>query len=72
MKAPKTTIVSRVESQEEYFKPPGKYYYVDAFFNLVFIHKAKREDAQAWIDFIHGKGKYKIRVGKLAVQEKLP
>ena len=72
MKAPKTTKVSKDQVEDENFMPPCKWYYVDAFFDYVFIHKTKRQEAQAWVDFYHGKGKYNIRRGDLSKREKLP
>lgn len=66
MRPPKITKISREDAKEDGFVPPAKFYYVDAFFNLVFVHRAKRETAQAWVDHYFGKRKYVIRLTKVA------
>lgn len=65
MKTPtKVTKVPRAEASSLEFVPPSRFYFVDAFFNFVFVHRGKREAAQEWVDNVHGKGKYNVRLTK--------
>jgi len=71
MRRPKITKVSRSEASSEQFSSPSRFYYVNAFFDLIFVHRLRREDAQAYVDKLHGKGKYNIRLARLVSREKL-
>lgn len=42
------------------FIPPSKFYIRNAMGNYLFIRKRKREDAQAIVDGLYGKGHYRI------------
>lgn len=60
----KLTLVQREDAKDMDFSPPGRFYFVNAFGDFVFIHKGTRKRAQEWLDNNYGKGKYSVRLSK--------
>lgn len=60
MKKMKITVVSPEQMQEEGFRNPSKYYFVNAMGESVFIHTRDRQEATQYVKDEYG-GKYNIR-----------
>lgn len=54
------------------FMPPATFFIQNAMGEYVFIHTAKRQVAQDWVDDTYGKGRYTVKASKLqATKSKL-
>lgn len=54
------------------FIPPATFFIQNAMGEYVFIHTAKRQVAQDWVDEEYGKGRYTVKASKLqATKSKL-
>ncbi len=54
------------------FMPPATFFIQNAMGEYVFIHTAKRQVAQDWVDETYGKGRYTVKASKLqATKSKL-
>lgn len=60
----KTTVVNYDEFSEYEFIPPANFYIMDSMQNYFFIHTSKREDAQAVVNEVYGKGRYTVVASK--------
>lgn len=60
MKKMKITVVSPEQMQEEGFRNPSKYYFVNALGECVFLHTRDRQEATQYVKDEYG-GKYNIR-----------
>ena len=66
-----TVITFDVFSSLE-FVPPATFFIQNAMGDYVFIHTAKRQVAQDWVDAEYGKGRYTVKASKLqATKSKL-
>lgn len=66
-----TTITFDLFSSLEFF-PPATFFIQNAMGDYVFIHTAKRQVAQDWVDETYGKGRYTVKASKLqATKSKL-
>lgn len=48
------------------FQVPCKFFYMDSMQNYIFIRTRSRAKAQAYIDEIHGKGKYTVKAATIS------
>lgn len=62
----KTVIVSEEERFDDEFKPPTKYFVVNALGEGVYFRTNSRQKAQEFSDELFGKGKYTVRVAMKA------
>ena len=61
----KVTLVSYEEFAAWEFIPPATFFIKDAIGNYVFVHTARRQVAQDWIDSEYGKGRYSVNTSRL-------
>lgn len=61
----KTTVVSLAEMEDEDFKFPSKYFFINALSQAVFLHCRSRPEAEEYVAQNYGKGFYKIRTSSL-------
>lgn len=61
----KITLVSYAEFAAWEFIPPATFFIKDAMGDYVFVHTAKRQVAQDWVDSEYGKGRYSVNASRL-------
>lgn len=61
----KITLVSYAEFAAWEFIPPATFFIKDAMGDYVFVHTAKRQVAQDWVDNEYGKGRYSVNASRL-------
>jgi hypothetical protein len=72
MSKQKITVVNFTEFSSLAFIPPATFFIQNAMGDYIFIHTAKRQVAQDWVDEEYGKGRYTVKASKLqATKSKL-
>jgi hypothetical protein len=72
MSKQKTTVIDFTTFSAMDFVPPATFFIQNAMGDYVFIHTAKRQVAQDWVDAEYGKGRYTVKASKLqATKSKL-
>jgi hypothetical protein len=72
MSKQKITVVNFTEFSSLTFIPPATFFIQNAMGDYIFIHTAKRQVAQDWVDEEYGKGRYTVKASKLqATKSKL-
>ncbi len=65
MSKQKITVVDFTEFSSLAFVPPATFFIQNAMGDYIFIHTAKRQVAQDWVDEEYGKGRYTVKASKL-------
>ncbi len=72
MSKQKITVIDFATFSSLEFVPPATFFIQNAMGDYVFIHTAKRQVAQDWVDSEYGKGRYTVKASKLqATKSKL-
>lgn len=72
MSKQKTTVIDFAAFSAMDFVPPATFFIQNAMGDYIFIHTAKRQVAQDWVDAEYGKGRYTVKASKLqATKSKL-
>lgn len=72
MSKQKITVIDFNTFSSLEFVPPATFFIQNAMGDYVFIHTAKRQVAQDWVDSEYGKGRYTVKASKLqATKSKL-
>ena len=61
----KITVVSYEDFAMWEFIPPATFFIKNALGDYVFIHTARREKAQEWVDSQYGKKRYSVNASRL-------
>lgn len=59
------TVVSYKQFSDYDFIPPATFFIQNAVGHYIFIHTARRNVAQEWVDNEYGKGRYTVKASKL-------
>lgn len=72
MSKQKITVIDFTTFSSLEFVPPATFFIQNAMGDYIFIHTAKRQVAQDWVDSEYGKGRYTVKASKLqATKSKL-
>lgn len=72
MSKQKITVIDFATFSSLEFTPPATFFIQNAMGDYIFIHTAKRQVAQDWVDNEYGKGRYTVKASKLqATKSKL-
>lgn len=72
MSKQKITVINFATFSSLEFVPPATFFIQNAMGDYIFIHTAKRQVAQDWVDSEYGKGRYTVKASKLqATKSKL-